>query len=205
MTESKESRFRRVAEARVNKIIKMIRLLGNCSQTGCYAYTAAQVAQIFTTLQNELNSSWERFMHESRKGQRRFTLSDSVPKPEPVGPRLYLSLPDGTALRAAAYGSTDYPAINIERRSAHDDSWDVICFAEFNPERGASGMLCIGAYQSEQDDTTYYEPYDTAERESNDEGNRIPVAEACLGAGEYAHRTNGLDDPAQDRPLSVQP
>lgn len=34
MNESKTDRFRRVAEARVNKIIKMIRLLGNCSGTG---------------------------------------------------------------------------------------------------------------------------------------------------------------------------
>lgn len=31
MRESKPDRFRRVAEARVNKIIKMVRLLGNCS------------------------------------------------------------------------------------------------------------------------------------------------------------------------------
>ena len=31
MRESKSARFCRLAEARVNKIIKMIRLLGNCS------------------------------------------------------------------------------------------------------------------------------------------------------------------------------
>lgn len=36
MKESKIDRFRRVAEARVNKIIKMIRLLGNCSGTSVY-------------------------------------------------------------------------------------------------------------------------------------------------------------------------
>ena len=41
MKESKIDRFRRVAEARANKIIKMIRLLGNCSETGVYAYTDA--------------------------------------------------------------------------------------------------------------------------------------------------------------------
>lgn len=38
MKESKADRFRRVADARVNKIIKMIRLLGNCSGTGVYEY-----------------------------------------------------------------------------------------------------------------------------------------------------------------------
>lgn len=46
MKESKIDRFRRVAEARVNKIIKMIRLLGNCSETGVYEYTDAQVEYI---------------------------------------------------------------------------------------------------------------------------------------------------------------
>ena len=37
--ESKENRFRRLAEARVNKIIAMIRLLGNLSSRSIYAYT----------------------------------------------------------------------------------------------------------------------------------------------------------------------
>ena len=55
MKESKADRFRRVAEARVNKIIKVIRLLGNCSGTSVYAYTDAQVAYIFSALQSELD------------------------------------------------------------------------------------------------------------------------------------------------------
>lgn len=38
MKETKNARFRRVAEARVNKIIRMLRLLGNCSGTNTYAY-----------------------------------------------------------------------------------------------------------------------------------------------------------------------
>lgn len=37
--ETKADRFRRLAEARVNKIIKMIRLLGNCSGKGVYCET----------------------------------------------------------------------------------------------------------------------------------------------------------------------
>lgn len=39
MRESRPDRFRRVAEARVNKIIKMVRLLGNCSNLAVYAFT----------------------------------------------------------------------------------------------------------------------------------------------------------------------
>ena len=51
MKETKNARFRRVAEARVNKIIRMLRLLGNCSGTNTYAYDADAVEQIFTALQ----------------------------------------------------------------------------------------------------------------------------------------------------------
>ena len=47
MKETKNARFRRVAEARVNKIIRMLRLLGNCSGTNTYAYDADAVEQIF--------------------------------------------------------------------------------------------------------------------------------------------------------------
>ena len=36
--ETKSERFRRLAEARVNKIIAMMRLLGNLCKTGFYEY-----------------------------------------------------------------------------------------------------------------------------------------------------------------------
>lgn len=45
MREPKEDRFRRIAEARVNKIIDMVKLLGNCSYKGNYAYSEQQVEQ----------------------------------------------------------------------------------------------------------------------------------------------------------------
>ena len=45
--EAKSERFVRLAEARVNKIIKMVRLLGNLSWSSNYEYTTDQVAQIF--------------------------------------------------------------------------------------------------------------------------------------------------------------
>ena len=44
--EPKDERFIRLAEARVNKIIKMVRLLGNLSWSSNYEYTTDQVAQI---------------------------------------------------------------------------------------------------------------------------------------------------------------
>lgn len=55
--ESKEDRFHRVAEARTNKILSMIRLLGNCSNPMVYTSSPEQVEQIFTALQTEFDKA----------------------------------------------------------------------------------------------------------------------------------------------------
>lgn len=60
--ESKDDRFRRLAEARVNKILHLFRLLGNLSGTANYRYSRDQVEQIFTTLQLELVRAKVRFL-----------------------------------------------------------------------------------------------------------------------------------------------
>lgn len=41
--ESKRERFVRIAETRTNKILNMIRLLSNCSNSSVYEYTKADV------------------------------------------------------------------------------------------------------------------------------------------------------------------
>ena len=113
MKETKNARFRRVAEARVNKIIRMLRLLGNCSGTNTYAYDADAVEQIFTALQIELDQARKRFSENGRPGRNRFSLSQA-PTPDTVSyPHITLPLPDGTHLRAVAYADTTYPAINL--------------------------------------------------------------------------------------------
>ena len=45
--ETKKGKFVRVAEARTNKIISMIRLLGNCSNKATYEYTNGDIKKIF--------------------------------------------------------------------------------------------------------------------------------------------------------------
>lgn len=113
MKETKNARFRRVAEARVNKTIRMLRLLGNCSGTNTYAYDADAVEQIFTALQIELDQARKRFSENGRPGRNRFSLSQA-PMPDTVSyPHITLPLPDGTHLRAVAYADTTYPAINL--------------------------------------------------------------------------------------------
>ena len=107
MKESKIDRFRRVAEARVNKIIKMIRLLGNCSGTGVYEYTDTQVAYIFSALQSELDKAKRRFRKPSL-GKHRFSLTDAneFDADSPLEPTIAIALPGGSYLRAVAYDNT---------------------------------------------------------------------------------------------------
>lgn len=52
--ETKREKFVRIAEARTNKIIDMIQLLGNCSNQNQYEYTQKDVNKIF----NAYKQSW---------------------------------------------------------------------------------------------------------------------------------------------------
>jgi hypothetical protein len=71
--ETKRERFVRLAEARTNKILEMMRLLGNCSSKSNYEYTDDDVRQIFTALEKELKNTKNRFMGIEAK-EERFTL-----------------------------------------------------------------------------------------------------------------------------------
>ena len=59
--ENKRERFVRVAEARTNKIIDMIRLLGNCSNKSNYDYSPADVQKIFSVIDKELKNAKLKF------------------------------------------------------------------------------------------------------------------------------------------------
>ena len=64
--ETKDERFRRLAEARVNKILDLFRLLGNLSGTANYIYSKEQVERIFTTLQLALVKTKMRLLHGAK-------------------------------------------------------------------------------------------------------------------------------------------
>ena len=59
--ETKRDKFVRLAEARTNKIIDMLRLLGNCSNKANYDYTDADVQKIFNTIEKELKNAKNKF------------------------------------------------------------------------------------------------------------------------------------------------
>ena len=54
LPESKESRFRRLANRRVNAAIKHLRYVRNLANRGTYAYTTEQSAKVVATLEREV-------------------------------------------------------------------------------------------------------------------------------------------------------
>jgi len=71
-SETKHERFIRVAESRTNKILDLIRLLGNCSNKANYDYTDDDVRNIFETIEKELDNAKQRYIFIDRDN--RFSL-----------------------------------------------------------------------------------------------------------------------------------
>lgn len=71
--ENKRERFVRIAEARTNKILDMLRLLGNCSNKSNYDYTDEDVKQIFAAIDKEVKAARNAFMGLESK-EEKFTL-----------------------------------------------------------------------------------------------------------------------------------
>lgn len=70
MTETKRERFIRVAEARTNKIIDMLQLLGNCSSKSNYEYDDKDVTEIFTAIEKEVKAAKARFVTVEEKSSK---------------------------------------------------------------------------------------------------------------------------------------
>lgn len=71
---TKADNFVRLAEARTNKIIDMIMLLGNLSNKTNYSYTDKQVELIFDSLQQVLDETKLKFLEEPTKKRKKFRL-----------------------------------------------------------------------------------------------------------------------------------
>lgn len=70
MSETKRERFVRIAGARTNKIISMIKLLSNCSNLGNYDYSDEDVKKIFNALEKELKIAKIRFSETNSKDEK---------------------------------------------------------------------------------------------------------------------------------------
>lgn len=73
-TENKRDRFVRIAEARTNKIISMIQLLGNCSNTSVYAYSDSDVEQIFGAIETATREAKKKYVKIDSTKNNKFTL-----------------------------------------------------------------------------------------------------------------------------------
>lgn len=65
--ETKRDKFIRIAEARTNKIISMVQLLGNCANPVSYEYTEKDVADIFNAIEKEVKAAKAKFSNTEDK------------------------------------------------------------------------------------------------------------------------------------------
>lgn len=65
--ESNRERFIRIAEARTQKIINMLDLLGNCSNPYNYEYTQKDVDKMYGAIEAALKASKARYSEPKRK------------------------------------------------------------------------------------------------------------------------------------------
>lgn len=72
--ETKRQKFVRLAEARTNKIIDMLQLLGNCSNSSAYDYTQEDVDKIFSAIESEVKEARKKFNKIESNKSKRFTL-----------------------------------------------------------------------------------------------------------------------------------
>jgi hypothetical protein len=71
----KKENFKRIAENRTNKILAMIELLGNLSNSSFYEFNEEEIDKIFSTIQEGLNNQRNKFtILNSSKKKKRFEL-----------------------------------------------------------------------------------------------------------------------------------
>lgn len=61
MTESPEEKFRRLATARTNEVLRRLKILGNCSNRQVYSYTDKDVEKIFSAIERKLKEVRAKF------------------------------------------------------------------------------------------------------------------------------------------------
>jgi len=65
--ETKEDKFKRLANARVNNAIKQLELIGNLSNSSSYDYTADEVRKIMGTLNQKVKEISFKFQESLKK------------------------------------------------------------------------------------------------------------------------------------------
>ena len=71
---NKKENFKRLAEARTEKALAMIDLIGNLSNKSFYEYTDEEVDKIFKAISQSVESNKNKFKKNKDNKKRRFTL-----------------------------------------------------------------------------------------------------------------------------------
>ena len=74
MAENDREKFKRLAEQRTNRIIKILRLLGNLSNKSNYSYDKGDIDKIFSVLHTELKACRGRFNENTAHTKGEFKL-----------------------------------------------------------------------------------------------------------------------------------
>ena len=74
MSRDKRAKFVELANNRVNRALKDIRLIGNLSNRSAYEYTEEDVRKIVRALQREIETARSRFMGPGGGGEGEFSL-----------------------------------------------------------------------------------------------------------------------------------
>lgn len=72
----KRNKFVKLAEARVNRAIQDIRLIGNLSNKGAYEYDEDDVKKIFRALQKTIDAARQKFGNGDGHRDSGFSLND---------------------------------------------------------------------------------------------------------------------------------
>jgi hypothetical protein len=65
--DDKRERFERLAVYRTNEVLKRLRVLGNCANRSAYDYSEADVAKIFSSIEQELKNIRAKFHYPKTK------------------------------------------------------------------------------------------------------------------------------------------
>ncbi len=72
--ETRHEKFKRLAEARTNKVLDMVDLIGNLSNKSSYDYSDEDVIAIFSAIEKAVAESKKKFRLSKPKTKKRFTL-----------------------------------------------------------------------------------------------------------------------------------
>lgn len=70
----KHKNFKRIAEARTEKVLDMLDLIGNLSNTSFYEYEDKEIKAIFDAIEKSVDENKKKFSKKNKKTTRRFTL-----------------------------------------------------------------------------------------------------------------------------------